>query len=160
MAALAKFARLPLSRKLLVLRSALTLLAVKAGLMTLGFSAVRRITSKSPRPGASPGIGRAKASAHSQALEPTPEAIAWAVEAAGIRIPGGRNCLTRALATEYLLHRYGYACELKIGVRREEGKFAAHAWLESDQRVIIGEFEIDSYVPLAVAQPRPIEPRQ
>lgn len=81
---------------------------------------------------------------------PTIERIAWAVRAAGRFIPGGTNCLVRALATQALLGRYGYRSDLRIGVRKAEDKgLAAHAWLESAGAVVIGEFELEHYVPLA-----------
>lgn len=77
------------------------------------------------------------------------ERIAWAVMAAGNAIPGGRNCLVRALAGEVMLRRYGYPAELRIGVANpaDEG-FKAHAWLESEGRILIGDIELDSYVAL------------
>ena len=48
------------------------------------------------------------------------------------------SCLTQALATRTLLRLRGQVSELKIGVDKNEGKFAAHAWLEADGRIIIG----------------------
>ncbi len=65
--------------------------------------------------------------------------------------PRGSNCLVRALATQTMLARYGYLSELKIGVRKsEDGRLAAHAWLESAGGVIIGDAELDSYTPMSV----------
>jgi transglutaminase superfamily protein len=149
MAAIAKFARLPFPEKLLLLQAGLALAAVKAGLMTVGFAAVRRITTAPRKPdrgclAAATTPGRA-----SRKRGLSAGTIAWAIEAASVRVPGGRNCLVRALATEYLLHRNGYRCELRIGAKRDEaGEFTAHAWLESGGRVLIGEFELQSYTPL------------
>jgi hypothetical protein len=81
---------------------------------------------------------------------PPIDRIAWAVRAAGRFIPGGTNCLVRALATQSLLGQYGYRSELRIGVRKAaDSALAAHAWLESAGAVVIGEFELDHYVPLA-----------
>jgi hypothetical protein len=72
------------------------------------------------------------------------------VQAASLRIPGAANCLVRAIACKHLLGRYGYASELKIGASRDKaGEFAAHAWLESEGRVVVGDFELERYVPLA-----------
>lgn len=49
------------------------------------------------------------------------------------------SCLTQALATEFLLARRGQISSLLIGVTKtEEGEFKAHAWLESDGKIIIG----------------------
>jgi len=48
-----------------------------------------------------------------------------------------------------MLGRYGYSSDLRIGARKaEHGGLAAHAWLESAGTVVIGEFELEDYVPL------------
>lgn len=50
------------------------------------------------------------------------------------------KCLARALTTQLLLIRQGYHSELCIGVtKNQEGKFEAHAWIESQGKIIIGE---------------------
>lgn len=41
------------------------------------------------------------------------------------------NCLERSLVLSWLLKRYGVAAELKVGARKEEGRFEAHAWVEA-----------------------------
>ncbi|MFN8445026.1 MAG: lasso peptide biosynthesis B2 protein [Caldilineaceae bacterium] len=40
------------------------------------------------------------------------------------------NCLSQSLTLCWLLRRQGIPTELRIGVRRQAGKFEAHAWLE------------------------------
>ena len=40
------------------------------------------------------------------------------------------NCLKRSLVLWFLLRRQGIESQLRIGVRRQQGKFEAHAWLE------------------------------
>lgn len=40
------------------------------------------------------------------------------------------TCLSRSLVLWGLLSRQGISSELRIGVRREEGHFEAHAWIE------------------------------
>jgi len=42
------------------------------------------------------------------------------------------TCLEKSLALWWLLRRQGIACELRIGARKQGGKFEAHAWLERD----------------------------
>jgi hypothetical protein len=82
--------------------------------------------------------------------KPARDRIAWAVNAAGNLVPAGSNCLVRALAAEVMLGRYGYPAELRIGVANPAvGGFKAHAWLESEGIVVIGDFELENYVPLA-----------
>lgn len=46
-------------------------------------------------------------------------------------------CLVRAVALNRMLERRGiYGSRIRIGVRMRHGRFAAHAWVEYDQRVI------------------------
>lgn len=40
------------------------------------------------------------------------------------------TCLTRSCCLVWLLGRHGVAAELRIGVSRAGGAFAAHAWVE------------------------------
>jgi hypothetical protein len=42
------------------------------------------------------------------------------------------TCLEKSLALWWLLGRQGIACELRIGARKLEGKFEAHAWVERE----------------------------
>ena len=46
------------------------------------------------------------------------------------------TCLRRSLAIWWLLRRRGVASEIQIGVRREQGLFMAHAWVERDGLVL------------------------
>ena len=55
-----------------------------------------------------------------------------AVNRAANHILGPATCLTRSLLLRWLLRRYGTPSDLRIGVRFEEGVFAAHAWVEKD----------------------------
>ena len=58
--------------------------------------------------------------------------------------------LTQALAVQFLLTLYSYPAVVHVGVTKEEGLIQAHAWLESDGKVVIGESEV-AYVPLTRA---------
>lgn len=42
------------------------------------------------------------------------------------------TCLEESLGLWYLLRKQGIAPQLRIGVRKENGKFEAHAWVEHD----------------------------
>jgi hypothetical protein len=92
-----------------------------------------------------------------------PQRIAWSVRAAGRRIPRA-TCLTRALAGRWLLERAGHPATLHYGWRNDaDGRFRAHAWLESGGRVLIGSDEdLDAYHPLsrrgAAAPPSSTQP--
>jgi hypothetical protein len=51
------------------------------------------------------------------------------------------TCLPQALAAMFLIKARGQHSDLKIGVAKGEGKdFRAHAWLETNGRIIIGGF--------------------
>jgi hypothetical protein len=66
------------------------------------------------------------------------ERIAWATNAIDRRVPRS-NCLTRAVAASLLLRRHGHPATLRLGVSQTDGRVAAHAWLESDGRPVVGD---------------------
>ncbi|MDP3484742.1 MAG: lasso peptide biosynthesis B2 protein [Methanobacteriaceae archaeon] len=72
--------------------------------------------------------------------------ITWAIQVMS-RFTPRATCLVRALAGQILLSQYGYDSNIKIGVSRDKGEFEAHAWLEQDGGVILGESEVN-YVPI------------
>ncbi|MBI5680861.1 MAG: lasso peptide biosynthesis B2 protein [Methanobacterium sp.] len=57
------------------------------------------------------------------------------------------TCLTRALAAQILLKRENYNSSIKIGVCKDNGKLESHAWLEVDNKIVLGESETE-YIPL------------
>jgi hypothetical protein len=46
------------------------------------------------------------------------------------------NCLSQSLTLWWLLQSQGIKSDLRIGVRRVEGQFQAHAWIEHDGQPI------------------------
>lgn len=73
------------------------------------------------------------------ALDPRAWRILWAVETVSRYLPKMSHCLTKAVVAKMLLNRQGYDVEFQIGVQRSsQGKFEAHAWLESEGRVVMG----------------------
>jgi hypothetical protein len=52
------------------------------------------------------------------------------VRAAEHYSPFPSSCLEQSLLLWYLLQRQGIAASLRIGVRKDETKFEAHAWVE------------------------------
>lgn len=82
----------------------------------------------------------ASSSAASTARRPSMNRIIWAVTAAARRLaPTDRPCLTQALVLFILFRRHDYAADLYIGVRKNDhGELQAHAWVESNTRVVIG----------------------
>ncbi|UWG50335.1 Transglutaminase superfamily enzyme [Halalkaliarchaeum sp. AArc-CO] len=70
-----------------------------------------------------------------------PGAIAAAVEAVHRRAPFSPTCLMKAIVGKALLEANGHRAELKLGVTRKHGEFHAHAWIERDGSVLIGELD-------------------
>ena len=58
------------------------------------------------------------------------------VNIAGSHVPWPSTCLTRSLLLGWLLRRRGVSSELRIGVRLDEGRLEAHAWVEYEGRPI------------------------
>lgn len=74
--------------------------------------------------------------------------IARGVDRACRLLPWAPSCLVRALALERLLRRRRLGgTRVRVGVRRREGEFSAHAWLECGGEVVgdaperVAEFE-------------------
>lgn len=143
MKTLAKLMALPAPERSLLFKSLAPMLAMRLGLWTMSYTQARVVADWMARFRVFSRIG-------DDAAKPSPEKIAWAVATVSRVVPRGGNCLVRAMATEILLKRYGYASTLKIGVAKPAaGQFEAHAWLESDGVVVIGDFQLDRFVPLS-----------
>jgi len=54
------------------------------------------------------------------------------VRSAAYRMWGSPACLEQSLALWWLLGRQGIASSVRIGTRKSEEKFEAHAWVECD----------------------------
>ncbi len=79
----------------------------------------------------------------------TPEAIAQALDRARRGVPGVYTCLPVAYAGHLLLHRHGHASNIIVGAARDAaGKVEAHAWVECEGKVLIGELpDLRRFVP-------------
>ncbi len=120
------------------------LLAVRIGLSLLSLARLRARLARMAARHAPVG----------EAMVPTrlsAERIAFVVERVAHLVPGA-TCLVRALAAQALMARYGFVAHLRLGVARDQmGVFGAHAWLEYDGRVILGEDERRYFTPLMPA---------
>ncbi|MGH7950042.1 MAG: lasso peptide biosynthesis B2 protein [Candidatus Binataceae bacterium] len=133
-----KFFALSGNDRALLLRALTTLWLVRVLLWTVPYPRVRAV------------IERLKKASLLQDRTPRPTAdrIAWAVRAASTGVASGANCLLRALAGEVLLGRFGYQCELRFGANHDDPRgLAAHAWLECDGEIVLGELEAPAYTP-------------
>ncbi len=77
------------------------------------------------------------------------EWVSWAVEYLGARPWMNALCLPRALAAHAMLRRRGIASRLCLGVARESGAIAAHAWVEIGNDKIVGGAEAERFTRLA-----------
>jgi hypothetical protein len=110
---------------------------MRIGLWILPFRALRALVARWAHPGDAVAGRR-----------PSPERIAWAVAAAGRRVPGS-TCLTEALAAQILLARRGYPAFVRIGVARDgDDGIKAHAWVESEGKVLFNDPERSHFQPL------------
>lgn len=68
-------------------------------------------------------------------------------------IPGKDTCLVRAMAAQILCLEEGYPVRFHIGVSKDERDlFKAHAWVENEGHVLIGEEDRSFYQPLFTAR--------
>lgn len=73
----------------------------------------------------------------------------WAVNAIAGRFPKLFTCLPKALTTKFLLRNKGNVV-LKIGVQLENQVFEAHAWVEKEDKIIMGNQANFTFKPLWV----------
>ena len=140
MGLISKFKRLTPARRRLWLSAAGALLLVRVGLRLLPYSRVNELIERRA------ARERLRA-AGSQAPIVSVDDIVWAIHSAAARLPR-TTCLPRALAGRYLLLRAGLPAEVRFGVTKDGGVFAAHAWLESRDRILIGGETAMEYSPM------------
>jgi hypothetical protein len=132
-----KFAALPLTERRLLIRTAIVLGLVRAGLWFLPFRTLTALLRRN-RPRLRPA-GAA-----------SPHSIRWAIRVASRYVPGA-TCLAQALTALILLEGAGFPARFYIGVARNgEKPFQAHAWVKSQDDIIVGGHELQQYTPLLV----------
>lgn len=114
----------------LLVKTFILLGIVRLGLWQLSFARLRRLLSFLSRQTILTGSDR----------QIEVERIVWSVNKCSRYMPGVK-CLARALTTEVLLNQYGHQPQLRIGVAKRLGKLEAHAWVESQGRVLIGQLQ-------------------
>jgi hypothetical protein len=125
---LAKLFRMPFSDLRLLAEAMLALTFVKVGLGVLRFQTLRRLLKKVT-------VGREQSVPQRRIVKK----VVWSINKISAYAPFFRNCLNRALATQVLLGRRGQEVDLRIGVATDaSGNFRAHAWIESDGRIVLG----------------------
>ncbi len=124
---LAKFLRLPVADRRLLMRSGVVLLLARLAVWLLPLRTARRFLARIARPHPAPTA--------------TAERIGWAVSVASRLVPDA-TCLPQALAAEALLAQDKLPVVLRIGVvKTDKGRIEGHAWVESDGRIIVGDLD-------------------
>jgi hypothetical protein len=128
-----RFLRLPAHDRALLFSAMRLVLFIRAALWVFPYRVVRQRLLQH----------RASKTQNSDCLR-----IAWAVSAVSRYIPGA-TCLTQALAADDLLRTYGYEPSIHIGVARNRQKvLEAHAWVEIQGRIILGNAGVERFTPL------------
>ena len=71
--------------------------------------------------------------------------LAWLVEVAGRYSPIDATCLKQALVLCWLLGKQGLDATLQIGVARDRESLIAHAWVEWNGQVLIGQGGVEKF---------------
>lgn len=94
---------------------------------------------------------------HSENARP-PEQIATTIVAASRFVPFA-TCLMQSIACKLLLQAQGYSSTFCVGVTLTEHEDArdleAHAWVECDGKVILGDLELTRFVPIMTVRSDP-----
>ncbi|WP_089129886.1 lasso peptide biosynthesis B2 protein [Tolypothrix sp. NIES-4075] len=133
-----KFFRISGSDRQLLVISLIILASIRLGLWLLPFRTLLKLLTKISQP-----------MSNAQITNVTVGKIVWTVNAASRYMPGVM-CLARALTTQVMMGRYGHSGQLRIGVAKtERGKLEAHAWVEYQGRVAIGNLQdLSRFIPL------------
>lgn len=141
-----RFLRLPITERWLLIEAAFLLEAIKLGMRLLPFRTLRRLLVRASKVSERLPVSRS----------PSADSVGWAVEVASRYTFGVKTCLTEALVTQLLLARCGRSALLHIGVLKgDQNQLQAHAWVESEGRVVIGGgSKLERYTPLVVLKER------
>jgi Transglutaminase-like superfamily len=122
------------SKLLLLIRTAAWVLAVRIGLWCFSFRNVEALVARLSRN-------------NGKGTNLSAEGLSRSVKRVSRYIPRA-TCLTQALALHILLKRTGLDSKIQIGVSKEQGKFESHAWVESQEEVLIGEYQLERFTPI------------
>ena len=129
-----------------LLQTYLLLTLIRLGLLLLPFERLWKKLVKLGQPQSSATVGVTELKTEVQRVRQ----VIWAVNLSTRFSPGGAKCLARALTTKVLLDRRQCPCDFKIGVAKsEQGKLEAHAWIEVQNQVVMGQVnKLDQYTPM------------
>jgi len=136
MSRLNKFVRLPSHEKILFIKAWILLGIISLGSSLLPFATLKKVLAV---------IGSLTARVDQELSE---DQLVWAVGTASRYLPKA-TCLAQALTLQLFLKQSGRKAYLYIGVNGGEGgHLNAHAWVESQGRILIGESDLSRYTRL------------
>jgi hypothetical protein len=148
-----KFLRLSSTQRRLLLAGALVVVCVRSLLWLLPFKHLVWLVERTALRSARVAPRRVEEDRNGN--------IAWAATTAARYVPRA-TCLTQALAAQWLFAWFGHPTMLRIGVAKGYDKaLNAHAWLESEGRVVVGgeALEVQEYAVLPLPFPGAIQDR-
>lgn len=135
---LRSFLRMDRSSFILLLLALILLTAIRLGLWLLPFRNLFKLVTTISEDINSKAANRV-----------TLSQIIWAVNVVTRYMPGGAKCLARALTTQVLMNLCGFKPEFRIGVAKSEIGLEAHAWIEYQGRIAIGNLsDLERYIHL------------
>ena len=123
------FLKLSFEDKLILIKSFFLIWIIRIMLWILPFSVIQKSFSR---------FTIISGESHSIPLEK----LTWAVALMSRYVPKA-TCLTRALTAQILLAGQNYPSNIKIGVSKTKENFEAHAWLEYNNKIVLGESETE-----------------
>lgn len=120
--------KLPHPKKFFLIKSMVLIVLTRSMLRLFSFSRVKKLSARMSRPGKDADL----------------EDLVWSVKTASHIL--GSSCLVNAISGQILLSRHNHPSRLRVGVFKDD-EFEAHAWLEVEGRVVLGETERE-YTPI------------
>jgi hypothetical protein len=131
-----KFLNLSSGERRLLIRAWILLGVIRLGLELFPFSTLRKL------------LDRLRIKLGSLKKEFSEEQLVWSVTVVSRYIPKA-TCLAQALTSQFLLQQAGHQACLHIGVTEaDEGRIEAHAWVESQGRILVGGSDLHRYTHL------------
>jgi hypothetical protein len=138
MAAIRRFISKPARERGYIVEAAMSLLVVRVVLGVLPFPRALRLFRVAP---GETGAGRVAAA---EARE-----ISLAIACAARHVPFRAVCLQQAFAALLMLRRRGLVATVNLGLARESGGLAAHAWCRSGEVTVTGAETASGFVAVA-----------
>lgn len=131
-----KFVNLSSTEQSLLIKTWILLGLISLGLQLFPFSTLRKLLYRFRSI-----LGRGE-------KEFSEDRLVWSVGVVSRYIPKA-TCLAQAITTQLLLQQAGHQACLHIGVTEaEKGGLKAHAWVESQGKVLIGGIDLNQYTHL------------